>query len=124
MDVCCGDSQDDLNASAANKERLALNHFDCFLKGHCVQIGIDIVEADSIPCCRIPRKSSNKLLFEFWDLMIGAFVTYMGNHARHECKPEKPRLEHGTAQQHCSSVRSFFNNKFRNEADIPVLQDK
>ena len=124
MDVYYGDARDDLNASAANKERLALNHFDYFLKGHCVQIGIDIVEADSIPYRGIPRKSSNKLLFEFWDLMIGAFVTYRGNHARCECNPEKPRLKRGTAQQHCSSVRSFFNNKFRNEADIPVLQDK
>ena len=43
--VFYADARDDLNASAANKERLALNHFNFFLKTYCVQIGINIVEA-------------------------------------------------------------------------------
>ena len=103
-----------------------MNHFLHFLKGHCVQTGIDIVEANAIPCRGIPRKSSNKKLFEFWDLSFGAFVAHMGDHARCECNPEKPRIEHiecGMASQHCSSVRGFFNNKFRREQPIPVIHD-
>jgi len=118
------DARDDLNASAANKERLALNHFNYFLKTYCVQIGINVVEAVAIPYHGIPRKSSNKAVFEFWDLMIGAFITYMGNHARIGCNPEAERLKRGSAAQYCSSVKGFFVNKFRNEPVIPVFQDK
>jgi hypothetical protein len=56
--------------------------------------------------------------------MISAFVTYMGNHARIGCNPDAERLKQGSAAQYCSSVKSFFVNKFRNEPVIPVLQDK
>jgi hypothetical protein len=45
----CGDARDDLNASAANKEKLALNHFNYFLKTYSVQISVAAVEASSIP---------------------------------------------------------------------------
>jgi hypothetical protein len=47
--VFYANARDDLNASAVNKERLALNHFNFFLKTYCVQIGINIVEAAAIP---------------------------------------------------------------------------
>ena len=89
------DARDELNASAANKERLALNHFNFFLQTYCPQIGIDVAVADDIPCRGLPKKSSrsSKLVFEFWDLMIGAFITYMGNHARIGCDPEAERLK-------------------------------
>ena len=82
--VFYADARDDLNASAANKERLALNHFNNFLKDYLDHIGINVVEAAAVPYHDgiIPRKSSNKAVLEFWDLMIGAFITYMGNHAR------------------------------------------
>ena len=80
--VFYADARDDLNASAANKERLALNHFNYFLKDYLGHIGLNVVEAAVIPYHGIPRKSSNKAILEFWDLMIGAFITYMGNHAR------------------------------------------
>ena len=120
------DARDDLNVSAANKERLALNHFNFFLQTYCPQIGIDVVVADDIPYRGLPKKSnrSNKLVFEFWDLMIGAFVTYMGNHAKIGCDPEADRLKRGSAAQYCSSVKGFFTNKFRNEPEITVFQDK
>jgi hypothetical protein len=89
--VFYADARDDLNASAANKQSNALAHFDFFLKTYCVQIGINIVEAAAIPYHGIPRKSSNKPVLEFWDLMIGAFITYMGNHARIGCSsPQIP----------------------------------
>jgi len=122
--VFYADVRDDLNASAASKEKQALNHFNHFLKDYCGQIGIDVVEAASIPYRGIPRKPSNKAVLEFWDLMIGAFITYMGNHARIGCDPEAERLKRGTAAQYCSSVKGFFVNKFRNDPAIPVFQDK
>ena len=56
--------------------------------------------------------------------MIGAFVTYMGNHAKIGCDPEADRLKRGSAAQYCSSVKGFFTNKFRNEPEITVFQDK
>jgi hypothetical protein len=115
--VFYADARDDLNASAANKERLALNHFNHFIKTYCVQIGIDVVAAEAIPYKGTPRKSSNKAILEFWDLMIGAFITYMGNDARIGCNPEAERLKQGSAAQYCSSVKDFFINKFRNEPD-------
>ena len=89
------DARDELNASAANKERLALNHFNFFLQTYCPQIGIDVAVADDIPYRGLPKKSnrSNKAVLEFWDLMIGAFITYMGNHARIGCDPEAERLK-------------------------------
>lgn len=118
------DARDDLNASALKKERLALNHFNFFLKFHCNQIGIHVVEAAAIPFKGIPRERSNKDVLEFWDLMTRAFVTCMGNHARIGCDPEAERLKRGTAAQHCSSVKGFFTNKFRNEPEIPVFQEK
>jgi hypothetical protein len=45
------DARDDLNASAANKERQPLSHFNHFIKTYCVQIGInvDVIVADAIP---------------------------------------------------------------------------
>jgi len=33
------------------------------------------------------------------------------------------RVKRGSAAQRCSSIRGFFNNKFRNEQPIPVLHD-
>ena len=49
------DARDDLNVSAANKERLALNHFNFFLQTYCPQIGIDVVVADDIPYRGLPK---------------------------------------------------------------------
>jgi hypothetical protein len=124
VSVFYANARDDLNASAANKERQALNHFNHFIKTYCVQSGIDVVVANAIPYQGIPRKSSDKAVLEFWDLMIGAFVTYMGNHARIGCNPEAEHLKQGSAAQYCSSVKSLFVNKFRNKPVIPMFQDK
>lgn len=121
--VVLADARDDLNASSANKERYALNHFNCFLEIYCNQIGIDVATADKIPYRGTPKKSSDKAVLEFWDLMIGAFITYMGNHATVGCDPTADRLKRGSAAQYCSAVKGFFTNKFRNEPDITVFQD-
>ena len=86
------DARDDKLASSAEKERLALNHFSFFLKSHCLQMGVKAVEATQIPCHGIPKKKSKKTIFEFWDLMIGAFFTYMLKEARISCKSEANRL--------------------------------
>ena len=90
------DARDGLLTSAADKQRKALNHFTYFLKGYCVQIGIDVVEAKDIPYCGIPRKGSNKAIFEFWDALMGAFITYMGSHARSGCNPKGQRISLNT----------------------------
>lgn len=66
--VFCNDARDDELVKAAAKQRNALMHFDCFLKAFCAQTGIKLVEAAAIPHCGIPRQSSNKKVFEWWDL--------------------------------------------------------
>ena len=119
-----GDAHDDLLASSADKQSNALSHFNHFLKAYCVQIGIKIVEAATIPYHGIPRKTSKKAIFEFWDMMIGAFFTYMGTSAMCYLDPKGRRLSYQSATQYCSSVKVYFTNKFRNKPAIPVFQPK
>ena len=111
-----------LLTSADDKQRKSLKHFDYFLRGYCTQIGITVVKHDDIPYLGIPRRASNKEAFEFWDGMIGAFITYMGSHAKAACNPKGERLSCGTADGYSSSVKMFFTNKFRNDDPIPVFQ--
>jgi hypothetical protein len=118
------DARDDLLASAADKQSNALAHFNYFLKTYCVQIGIKIVEAVTIPYHGIPRKTSKKAIFEFWDMMIGAFFTYMGSSAMCYLDPKGRHLSYQSATQYCSSVKVYFTNKFRNEPAIPVFQSE
>jgi len=120
--VFCRDARDGLLTSAADKQRKALNHFNCFLKGHCLQIGIDVVEAKDIPYKGTPRKSTNKAVNEFWDKIIGAFITCMGSHARSGCNSNGQRISLNTADGCSSSVKAYFTNKFRTELAIPVFQ--
>ena len=86
--VFYADARDGLLTSAADARRKALKHLDCFLEGYCVQIGIKVVKSKDIPYRGIPRKSTNKAVFEFWDNLMGAFVTYLGKHARAACNPQ------------------------------------
>jgi len=59
-----------LLTSAADKQDKALKHFNFFLEGYCVQIGIKVVKAKEIPFRGIPCKTSNKAVFEFWDVLL------------------------------------------------------
>lgn len=116
------DARDDLLASAADKQSNALAHFNYFLKTYCVQIGIKIIEADAIPYHGIPPKRSKKAVFQFWDMMMGAFFTCMGTSAMCHLNPKGRRPAHQSATQHCSSVKVCFTNKFMNKPAIPVFQ--
>ena len=58
---------DTLLASAADKQRKTIKHFNFFLQGYCKQIGIPLVKAGDIPYAGIPAKTSNKEIFAFWD---------------------------------------------------------
>jgi hypothetical protein len=116
------DARDGLLTSAADKQRKALKHFNYFLKGYCTQIGIEAVEAENIPYSGIPRGTSYKSISEWWDSCIGAFVTYMGSHAKSGCNPKGQHLSRTTADGYCSSVKVYFTNKFRTESEIPVFQ--
>ena len=111
-----------LLTSAADKQDKALKHFNFFFEGYCVQIGIKAVKAKEITLHGIPCRTSNKAVFEFWDALVGAFVTHMSKHARSGCNPEGQRLSLNTVDGWCSSVQVFFTNKFRNEEPIPVFQ--
>ena len=115
-------ARDGLLTSAADKQRKALKHFDQFLKGYCIQIGIKTVQAKDIPYRGTPRRSSNKSIFEFWDALIGAFITYMGSHAKSGCNPKGQHISIKTADGYCSSVKVYFTNKFRTETEILVFQ--
>jgi len=111
-----------LLTSAADKQRKALKHFDCFLENYSVQIGVNVVESSDIPYDGLPPKTSSKDIFEFWDRMIGAFITYMGQHAKSGCNPRGNPLSQNTAEGYCSSVKVYFTTKFRHEHSIPVFQ--
>jgi hypothetical protein len=91
------DARDGLLTSAADKQRKALKHFNYFLKGYCTQIGIEAVEAENIPYSGIPPGTSYKSISEWWDSCIGAFVTYMGSHAKSGCNPKGQHLSRTTA---------------------------
>ena len=119
------DARDDKLASAEKKERLALNHFDHFLKDYCPQIRIDVVEAKDIAYHGIPRQEDKKAVFEWRGKLIGAFITYMGTHATRGHNPGSKRLSKGSADHYTSSsVKNYLEDRFRNEPPIPVLQDQ
>lgn len=115
-------AQDGLLASAADKQKSALTHFNYFLLSYCVQIGVPVATAADIPYHGLgTRKKNNKSIFEFWDSAIGSFITYMGN-ARQGCNPQGDRIAQSTAEGYCASVKGFFTTKFRLETPIPVFQ--
>lgn len=91
------DARDGLLTSAADKQRKALKHFDYFLEGYCVQIGVEVVKADDISYRGISLEGSEKDASAFWDKLYGAFTTYMGNHARSGCNPKGQRISLNTA---------------------------
>ena len=99
-----------------------MNHFDHFLKDYCSQIGIDVVEAKDIAYHGIPRQEDKKAVFEWWGKLIGAFTTYMGTHATRGHNPGSKRLSKGSADQYTSSVKTYIEDRFRNDPPIPVLQ--
>jgi len=113
-----------LLTSAADKQRKAIKHFNCFLEKCRLQIDVDEFEASDIPFNGLPPKESTKEVFEFWDKMIGAFITYMGQHAKSGCNPRGNPLSQATAEGYCSSVKVYFTTKFRNEHSIPVFQQE
>jgi hypothetical protein len=116
-------ARDGLLTSAAEARGKALKHFDCFLEGYCVQIGIEKVKGEDIPYRGLPRKATNKAVSEFWDNLMGAFVTYLGKHARAACNPKGQRIGKSTAVGYCGAVKNFFTDtKFRTEQPIPVFQ--
>jgi hypothetical protein len=87
------DARDSLLTSAADARCKALKHFDYFLEGYCVQIGIKTVKGGDIPYHGVPHKLTDKAVSEFWDNLMGAFVTYLGKHARAACKPTGQHLQ-------------------------------
>jgi hypothetical protein len=115
------DARDGLLTSAADTKRKAFLHFDLFLQGYCKQIGIDVVRGEDIPYHGIPRKPTEKLISEFWGDLFGAFITYLGKHARAGCNPQSPRISKNTAAGYCSAD-FFTETKFRNDPAIPVFQ--
>lgn len=104
--VFCEDARDDPLASSSERQKNALVHSNPFLKTHCIQMGIEVVEANAISFHGIPRQRSDEATFKFWDDLIGAFVTsHMGTHTRAKCDPNAKRLAFGSADQCCSEVR-------------------
>jgi hypothetical protein len=88
-----------------------------------VQIGIKTVKGGDIPYRGVPHKLTDKAVSEFWDNLMGAFVTYLGKHARAACKPTGQRIGKSTAIGYCSTVKNFFaGTKFQTEPPIPVFQ--
>ena len=121
--VFCADARDGLLTSAADARRKALKHFDCFLVGCCRQIGIETVKGEDTPCHGLSREpTTEKEIFKFWDDLFGAFITYLGKHARAGCNPTGPRIGRSTAAGCASAVKNCFVDVFRLEKPIPILQ--
>ena len=121
--VFYADARDGLLTSAADARRKALKHFNYFLQGCCIQIGINAVKGEDLPYHGIPRKTTEKEISEFWDNTMGAFVTYLGKHARAGCNSEGPRIGRSTAAGCCSAVKNYFaTDVFRTKKPIPVFQ--
>lgn len=114
---------DRLLTSAADKERKAMNHFTYFLKGYCVQIDVPVVEnGRTIPYEGIPPQTEPREIFRFWDNMMGNFITYMGKHAKSGCHPDGLKLSMNTAESYSSSVKVYYENKYKHEPAIPTFQ--
>ncbi|CAB9500266.1 expressed unknown protein [Seminavis robusta] len=107
------DARTCLFTSAADRRKKAMKHFNRFLEGYCIQIGIDVVTANDIPYRGIQIKKSSKAIAEFWSSLFGNFIYYIAN---------KTDLAKSSAEQYCSGMKVFFVHKFRNENDIPVFQ--
>jgi len=121
--VFYADARGGLLTSAADARRKALKHFNYFLQGHCIQIGINVVKGEDLPYHGIPRKTTEKEISEFWDNIMGAFVTCLGKHARAGCNSEGPRIGRSAAAGCCSAFKNHFaTDVFRTEKPIPVFQ--
>lgn len=112
-----------LLSSAGDSERKALKHFDYFFGNWCKQERITTsLRGSDIPYRGIPdEEKSEKEIFEFWDKMIGSFITYMGKHARHRCNPKGDRLSMNSIDSYSSAVKMYFSRKFRTETPIPIF---
>jgi hypothetical protein len=118
------DAREGLLISAANKRKKALMHFNFFLSKYCKQIGVSVVGMNAITYQGLPPHQSEEAVFEFWDKLIGAFITYMGTDARAACNPKGARIGQATAEGYCSSVKVYLEDKFRTKPALPVFRDK
>lgn len=117
-----GDCRDvGLRHSAEKQRNSAFSHFNHFLKSHCPQIGVDIVDVQSIPFEGIPKQETNKDIALFWDEMMGAWITHLGVDARLCCKADNEGLSPQSASNCNSAVKKHFVDKFRGES-LPAFQ--
>ena len=109
-------------ASATNKQNNALKHFNYFLKDYCVQIGVDVVTAETIAYKGLGSITSQIDTNKFWDEMMGCVVTYLCTAARYRCDPNSTEfLGEPSADGYFSSTDEYFRTKFRHETKVPVI---
>ena len=73
------DAAEDRLASAASKQRNALNHFQLFLDDYLPQIFAETMAPEDIPYEGLSPSRSSKDTNEFWSQMMGCFVDYLGS---------------------------------------------
>ena len=91
------DARDELLVSAENKQSNALKHFEFFLQGHCIQIGVSVVKPEDVPCHGLSSNATSKDIDAFWDKLFGAFFSHLGATAKVRLDPKGPRLACQTA---------------------------
>lgn len=121
-EVFYGDCRDvGLRHSAEKQRNSAFLHFNHFLKSYCLQIGVDVVDVQSIPFEGIPKQETNKGIALFWDNVMASWITYLGTNARLYCKEGNERLSHQSASNYNSAMKKYFVDKFKGET-LPVFQ--
>ncbi len=106
------DMMDEIEKSAQSKLRSALNHLDYFLKRYANQKEETYVAATDIELCREPSLPTQKSPHWF-NVMLGCFFKYLCQYAYQYLDAAKGRLSYGTASGYASSIKSFFEAKYR-----------
>lgn len=112
-----GDLRDDKGHSKAMKESNALKHLNCFLRVYAQQCKSEFVRAEDLDFDGTAED------IKWWDSMIGCFFGYLATSARSHCDPTKERLSYSSATGYASSIKAYYENKFRtHQSTIPVFR--
>ena len=115
------DIRDDSRGSAESKCKSALAHLNYFLKNHYNK-SLGTNKRDYVPAEELTYNPQNKEDNEWWDDMIGKFLTYLSRYATRYCKKGGVSISHETGTGYASAIKAYFDNKFRSFSEIPVFR--
>jgi hypothetical protein len=109
-------------SSAKKKEKSAMGHFAHYIEDYYYGFMPDGCSMDPrlFECTGRNGKGMN---YNFWDHMFGRFIYYLATYATKGRREGAPKISYETATGYASSVKCFYQNKFRNDQEIPVFKD-